>query len=305
MPYYHVYINAEGNEVIETDLSKNQLLIHIVRPFGRNRRFFCKGTIIYPEDVETIRIIETDRHSSAILPELKSKSSLMGLLAVTNDFELLEERARDVTREFIRNREKKKRLQKKGLSRSNNVFIVHGKDQAAVEELKSILQGLGLIPIILHEQASGSRTIIEKLEKYSNVGYAFVLLTPDDAGYCQYEKRILTEDYAINMTLTLQRLRTFAKKEHEQIVGDAMKNFLDILRGRARQNVVFEFGYFVGLLGRDRVCCLYKGDVELPSDMDGIVYVPFKKSVSEAKPKIVKELKAAKMPLLVAYKRTS
>lgn len=301
MSYYHVFISVDGDEVTETDLSKDQLLKHIVRPFGRNGRFFCKGTIVYPEEIETIRIIETDRNSSAILAELKPKSFLPGLFAATSDFELLEEKGRDVTRVFIQDNKGKKSAHKKRFPHSSrDVFIVHGKDQKSAEELKSMLLGFGLSPIILHEQASGSRTIIEKLEKYSKVGYAFVLLTPDDAGYCQYEKRILTQDYAIKMTLTLQRLRIFAKKQFEPIVGDGMKNFLNILRGRARQNVVFEFGYFVGLLGRDRVCCLYKGDVELPSDMDGIVYVPFKKSVSEAKPEIIKELKAAGMRLLGA-----
>lgn len=297
MPYYHVYIDMDGDEVAETDFSEEELVKHVLRPFKQHRRFYCKGTIIDPEDITTIRIIETEQRSSAILPDLKAKRPLIGLLK--SDFELLEEYGRDVTRKFIESGEERKTPQKKSPSRpAKNVFIVHGRDEKPAQELKAMLVGFGLNPIILHEQASGSRTIIEKLEKYSKVEYAFVLLTPDDAGYCQYEKRILTEDYAIKMTLTLQRLRTFAKKEYEQIVGDAMKNFLDVLRGRARQNVVFEFGYFVDLLGRDRVCCLHKGDVELPSDMDGIVYVPFKKSVSEAKPKIVKELKAAKISLL-------
>jgi predicted nucleotide-binding protein len=75
----------------------------------------------------------------------------------------------------------------------------------------------------------------------------------------------------------------------------AMKEFFDaaFLKPRARQNVVLEFGYFIGLLGRDRVCCLYKGDIELPSDMHGIVYIPFKESVNEVRDKLIKELKVA------------
>jgi predicted nucleotide-binding protein len=60
----------------------------------------------------------------------------------------------------------------------------------------------------------------------------------------------------------------------------------------ARQNVILEFGYFIGKLGRDHVCCLYKGAVQLPSDMHGIVYVPFENSVKEAKKDVLKELKA-------------
>jgi len=65
---------------------------------------------------------------------------------------------------------------------SKDIFLVHGRDKKSVKELKSILEELGLNPIVLHEQPSGSRTIIEKLEKYSDVGYAFVILTPDDVG---------------------------------------------------------------------------------------------------------------------------
>lgn len=68
---------------------------------------------------------------------------------------------------------------------------------------------------------------------------------------------------------------------------------MSFLRNRARQNVVLELGYFIGKLSRDRVCCLHKGDVELPSDMHGIVYIFFKKSVNEVRHKIIKELKEA------------
>ena len=98
-------------------------------------------------------------------------------------------------------------------------------------------------------------TVIEKLEKHSDVGFAFILLTPDDKG-CK---------------------------------GGQENNLLP----RARQNVVFEFGLFVGKLGRNRVCCLYTGNVELPSDLHGLVYLPFNNSVNEIQLDIVKELRAA------------
>jgi len=148
---------------------------------------------------------------------------------------------------------------------SSVVFIVHGRDHKPMKELKAMLKKFGLKPMVLHEQPSGSRTIVEKLEKYANVvGYAFVILTPDDR-------------------------------------GGAFRGKVPILGGftlenssfRARQNVILEFGYFIGKLGRDRVCCLYKGDVELPSDMHGTVYMPFKDSINEVKDEIVKELKEA------------
>lgn len=122
------------------------------------------------------------------------------------------------------------------LRETRKVFIVHGHDEAAKEATARFLEKLDLQPIILHEQASGGRTIIEKFEKYSvDVGFAVVLLTPDDLGAAQQES--------------------------------------NKLRSRARQNVVLELGYFLGKLTRNRVCALYKGGVELPSDIQGVIYV--------------------------------
>jgi len=169
--------------------------------------------------------------------------------------------------------EKAKLPERKVAPLSKNIFIVHGRDTKPVKELKAMLSELGLKPIFLHEQPSGSRTIVEKLEKYSDVGYAFVVLTPDDV-------TLSSDDF----------LRKLQSDEEFRI---SEETFWSMITKRARQNVVLEFGYFMGLLGRDRVCCLYKGDIELPSDMHGIVYVPFKESINECRDKIIKELKAA------------
>jgi predicted nucleotide-binding protein len=115
------------------------------------------------------------------------------------------------------------------------VFIVHGHDEGARESVARFLEKLGITPIILHEMASGGLTIVEKLERNSDVEFAVVLLTPDDVG--------------------------------------AKATSTDKLQPRARQNVILELGFFVAKLGRSRVCALYKGAVELPSDFLGIVYV--------------------------------
>jgi predicted nucleotide-binding protein len=150
-----------------------------------------------------------------------------------------------------------------------------------MKELKAIISELGLNPIVLHEQPGGSRTVVEKLEEYSNVGYAFVVLTPDDALFnIQMFKEKLD---------SIQRSRATGRQKDE-MVFDAL---LGMLTKVARQNVILEFGYFMHMLGRDRVCCLYKGNVELPSDMHGIVYIPFKESIDEVRDKVIKELRAA------------
>jgi predicted nucleotide-binding protein len=203
---------------------------------------------------------------------------------------------------------------------SKNIFIVHGTDHAPMKELKAMLHEFGLNPIVLHEQPSGSKTVVEKLEEYSDVGYAFVVLTPDDAGVpadkldsvCDrmilgevsglakdierfgeaFKNEEASEDFfeEVEARKKYEELKNRFQETHDKSDADLI---LDILKPRARQNVVLEFGYFISLLGRNRVCCLHKGNVELPSDMHGIVYVPFSDSVDEARNMIVKELKAA------------
>lgn len=147
------------------------------------------------------------------------------------------------------------------LLNSNRVFVVHGHDDAAKGELEAILSEMGLDPVVLHRQPDGGRTVIEKFESYADVGYAFILLTPDEIAY-------LSTDEAKDDTA---RTKEF----------------------RARPNVIFEFGYFVGRLGRQRTCCLYKHPVTLPSDINGVIYKRFERSVEEAAYAIGKELKNA------------
>ncbi len=125
-----------------------------------------------------------------------------------------------------------------GNERTNTkeVFVIHGRNNEAKETVARFLEKLGLTPVILHEQSNQGRTIIEKFERHApQVGFAVALLTPDDVG--------------------------------------ALKSDEKNLKPRARQNVVFELGYFLGRLGRERVCALTKGNVELPSDYDGVVYI--------------------------------
>jgi len=117
------------------------------------------------------------------------------------------------------------------------VFIVHGHDGEAKERTARFIEKLGLNAIILHEQASRSRTIIEQIESYTNVGFAIVLYTPDDLGNSKVEAE--------------------------------MGN----VKPRARQNVVFEHGYLMAKIGRENVVPLVDGNIDLPSDIGGIVYI--------------------------------
>jgi predicted nucleotide-binding protein len=140
-------------------------------------------------------------------------------------------------------------------SNSNSVFIVHGHDETAKTNVARFVEKLGLEAIILHEQPNKGQTIIEKFESNAaNVGFAVVLLTPDDVG--------------------------------------APKNSQKDVNARARQNVILELGYFCGALGRNNVCVLYKEEIEIPSDYLGVVYTPLD-SAEGWHLKLAKEMKEA------------
>jgi predicted nucleotide-binding protein len=172
-----------------------------------------------------------------------------------------------------------------------DIFIVHGKDHTSLKELKTLLEEIGLNPIILHEQPSKGMTLIEKLEKYSDVGFAFIILTPDDIGAGKTDgMRIIAKTIGKDNP-TQEEIAGFIHNNPEE--STKMDSSLHILyKDRARQNVVLELGYFIGKLGRRNVCCLYKGNIELPSDMHGICYIYFENSIKEVCEVILKELKA-------------
>ena len=117
----------------------------------------------------------------------------------------------------------------------NKVFIVHGHDNESKQEMARFIERAGFEAVILHEQADGGLTIIEKIEKYTDVVFAVVLYTECDLG-----------------------------RAKEADITD--------FKFRARQNVVFEHGYLIAKLGRKNVCALVKGEVETPGDISGVVY---------------------------------
>lgn len=131
---------------------------------------------------------------------------------------------------------------------------MHGHDDGLKNEVARFLEKFGLQPVILHEQASEGQTIIEKIEKYSNVGFGIILYSPCDVG--------------------------------------AVATNPEQLKKRARQNVVFEHGYLMSKLGRKNTVALIKGDIETPNDFSGVIYVSYSQS-DGWKTEIAKELKIA------------
>ena len=141
----------------------------------------------------------------------------------------------------------------------DDVFIIHRHDdEEAKYAVARFVENLGLTVTTLEDPLYIGRTIAEMFEKYiSNAGFAIVLLTPDDIGASGYE-------------------------------------FLP--RARARQNVIFELGYFTGRLGRERVFLLFKGEAEIPSDLNGIVCVRMDNN-DDWKLKLAQEMKLVGLPI--------
>ena len=139
-------------------------------------------------------------------------------------------------------------------SDTSKVFIVHGRDDGAKEAVARFIDKLGFGATILHEQTNSGATIIEKIEKNTDVGFGIVLYTACDVG--------------------------------------GIKADLDNLKPRARQNVVFEHGFLMGKIGRENVVALVKGNVEIPNDISGVVYESMDEG-GAWKYKIAREMKSS------------
>lgn len=138
------------------------------------------------------------------------------------------------------------------------IFVVHGHDRDARDQLELVLMRLGLQPFILQNSDGESKTIIEALEQniYREAAFGIILLTPDDFGY-------------------------------SKAAGETEK------QPRARQNVILEMGMVMAALGREKMVILKKGALEMPSDAAGILYIEFNDHVREIVPKLAQRLQGA------------
>lgn len=281
--YYHIlFIFKNGDEDFKTDiLDKDKVINNIVIPYiNHEKEKIVMGKKINFNDLKEIQIMYSEWPIKFLIASLQEKynkeakellmipiivdelfilnsskqetNKIHGIINTYNITDKIMEEAENMLGNKINKPEDKTNIIEKKYS--NKIFIVHGHDDSAKNELARFIEKIGLKAIILHEQASGGNTIIEKIEEYANtVGFAIILYTACDKGK--------------------------SKKE-------------DDLKDRARQNVVFEHGYFVGKLGRNRVIALNKENIETPSDIDGVLYI-LMDSVGAWKTQIVKELKNA------------
>lgn len=251
MLYYHVRIMTTSSkdpyyEWDKIDLS--EIKERIVIPFLKEERVCFSKQFFPASEIRSIVIVESELTVKAYRADLQKKYPNSSLLW-TSPFIFNEDESsvRNISdRVFKECKSQLQEITSKSEAPTPNkpqtpmdkskVFIVHGHDDAAKEAVARFVEKIGFEAIILHEQASSGKTIIEKIEEYTNVGFGIVLYTPCDLGASKAEK--------------------------------------DQLRPRARQNVVFEHGYLIGKIGRENVCALVKGDIEKPTDISGVVYIP-------------------------------
>ena len=246
--YYHVIVKPKSDKYYgeyKTDLTKEQLISRFIEPYEQGMPIVINGKTVQPDDIERIKISESDRTIESFIPQIRAEhqNSSVAIIGGPSYTHQAIGRAKDVTDDFIEGAVGYKKALTSSQStypktksgQPTRVFIVHGHDESAQNKAARFVEKLGFEAIILHEKASSGRTIIEKIEHYSDVGFAVVLYTPDDVGN--------------------------VKSEAEN------------LNVRARQNVVFEHGYLIGRLGRENVSALVDGKLELPNDISGVVYI--------------------------------
>lgn len=258
--YWHFLIQKESQEypAIINDLDKITLCKKVIEPWLAKRTFTVDSTIIERNfhEIKNIQLVltkQTLKFYESIYNRRMTQNNNYTIESDTRMLPFCKEFCIDYTNELLYPAtDEVKPLTPKI---TKKVFIVHGHDEHAREAVARLINEQGLKSIILHEQANSGQTIIEKFEKESeDTAFAVILLTPDDFGGSQKSP--------------------------------------NIQNARARQNVILELGYFIGKLGRNRVCALRKGNIENPSDYSGVLYIDMDSSDSW-KYKLAKEMKNA------------
>ncbi len=265
--YYSIYIETISNsklgkkEMYEFDIESEEILItEFIQPYVNEEEFLFNGYSISKKDILRIMIKKSAQSIEKLTEDqtrIDAENMFFGFSSLESTF-VDNKSVIDITKEIFKKITPKinkdnGNIKEELSNTSNKVFIVHGQDETLKVEIARFVEKLGLEAVILHEQANQGNTIIEKFERNtSEIGYAIILYTPCDKG--------------------------------------CPSNDSENLKNRARQNVVFEHGYFIGKLGRSKVAAIVKGEIETPSDIAGVVYLSYS---GNWKLDLAKEMKVA------------
>jgi predicted nucleotide-binding protein len=268
--YFHIkLLKSDDDGEIKVNITEEELIERYVEPYLSGDTIVINGTTIDPKNIYRVKITESKDSLDTIVQQIRSKDKLdrspFAFFQGSPEWRAMDIVA-DVTDRFINKAPGSKKIVRlksdnKVIQSENKVFVVHGHDIELKNDVEIFLREINIEPIVLHRQLDEGLTVIEKFEKHSDVKFAIILLTPDDIGYPKSENSKKEEDRNIEL--------------------------------RSRQNVIFEFGFFVGKLSRKNVCCIFKEGVTLPSDLSGLIYKQVNKSVEEVGFSLIKELKNA------------
>jgi predicted nucleotide-binding protein len=248
MELYHVYILPKQNndeEIVKLGLSEQDFLARVLRRYQLGQSITLSGKTIDPTNIREIKITRSAQSVEGLLQKARAELDASRVtLPSRHAFYMALNYCEDVTDEFIQGApgDFVEQQETRNKTPSNKVFVVHGHDSGLKNAVARFIELVSLSAIVLHERPNLGQTVIEKFEKESDVGFVVVLATADDLAD---SVRQLEKDSAIPKTS---------------------------LKERARQNVIFELGYFVGKLGRGRLLLIKDEGVELPSDIAGVVY---------------------------------
>lgn len=277
---FHVRLTLPDSrrDEVKLGLSKEELEDQFLEPYRRGQTIVVNGRTVVPDNIDRIRVSKSQKSASRLKREAKRERQASNVVAFGGpsiEWKAAD-RAQDITDQLIQGppgtfeeESEAEDLQSGTRDDADKVFVVHGHDHSLKHEVEAWLGEISLDPVVLHREPNEGNTIIEKLEEHTDVGFALILVTPDD------------------MACTRKEIEGQDSKESED------SDIIDLLEPRARQNVIFEWGYLTGKLGRENVCCLYKPNVELPSDLSGLLYQEVDQSIEEAGYALIQELKHA------------
>lgn len=246
------------------DMDYEEIVEDIIKPYINQEEFIFDGYRINPKNIKRIRVIQTEYNVQHYKDSYRARMNNSGIVALGVNYSSLPfKEGKDITKDLVK-KVNKENDKVKDISENNEnvkienkvpkVFLVHGQYHGTLRRVKEFIKDdMGMEPIVLMDEANNGRTIPEKFEEYANeCDYAVILMTPDD--------------------------------KLKYTSGE------DIIY-RARQNVILELGYFWNKFNRKNFCVLKKGNIESPSDIQGIVYLEFNNDVEEVFYKLTKEIK--------------
>jgi len=263
--FYHIIIErnekvgktGDYEKLYEFDnLDLEKIKSELVFPYKSDKQIIFKGYPLGKKDIRRFAIKCSEKSADEIRTIQQRQVSRNVLFFWRKEMVVeSDELVKDITNEILKTVENYDTESVSSESRIDmrKIFIVHGHDDSMKLEIARFIEKLKFEAIILHEQANAGLTIIEKIGRFSDTGYGIILYSPCDVG---------------------------SKNEK-----DATPKL------RARQNVIFEHGYLIGKLGRNKVVALVKDEIELPSDTNGVVYISYDNA--DWKFKLCMELKSA------------